>query len=486
MSSFTDTIVAISTPPGVSGIGIVRLTGPEALALADRVFSPADSRKLPSTQPSFTLLYGRVVDGEEVVDEALLSVMRGPRTYTTQDVVEINCHGGIVPLRRTLELCLREGARLAQPGEFTWRAFYFGRIDLAQAEAAADLINAQTAEAAQAAVQQLSGRLSGQVEALRTTLASLLAHLEAAIDFGEDDIEALSPPEIAARLRAVAAHVDKLLATAEQGKLLRQGARVALVGRPNVGKSSLMNALLGEERMIVTPIPGTTRDTVAESLNIHGVPVVLVDTAGLREVADEIEQAGVDRARQALEEADVVLLVVEDGERWNVDRGSWIVGRGGEALVAAGPTPLPPSLKGGGDRVVVVVNKCDLRGTWIVDRGSWDVGRGGEGPEARCVEVSAKTHEGLDGLREAIAERIGAAGMRATAEVIVTNVRHQQALGRAQTAVGRALAGVGAGATEEYLAEDLREALEALGEIVGATSREEIIAEVFGRFCVGK
>lgn len=463
MSSFTDTIVAISTPPGVSGIGIVRLTGPEALAVADRVFSPADSRKVPATQPSFTLLYGHVIDGEELVDEALLSVMRGPRTYTTQDVVEINCHGGIVPLRRTLELCLREGARLAEPGEFTLRAFHFGRIDLAQAEAAADLITAQTTEAAQAAVQQLSGRLSGKVEALRTGTASLLAHLEAAIEFGEDDLEALTQGEIRARLWSILGHVEQLLATAEQGKLLRQGARVALAGRPNVGKSSLMNALLGEERMIVTPIPGTTRDTVAESINIHGVPVVLVDTAGLREAEDEVEQAGVDRARRALQAADVVLLVVEWGD----------------------PTPLPPFLKEGGNRAVVVVNKCDLREAH--SPGSPPATGGGEEEgELRRVEVSAKTHEGLDRLREAIAEQIGVAGVRVTGEVIVTNVRHQQALIRARDAVARALESAQAGATEEYLAEDLRETLEALGEIVGATSREEIIAEVFARFCVGK
>jgi tRNA modification GTPase len=463
MSSFTDTIVAISTPPGVSGIGIVRLTGPDALSLVSRLFSPADPRKVLFAQATYTLVYGRVVDGEEVVDEALVSVMRGPRSYTTQDVVEINCHGGIVPLRRTLELCLREGARLADPGEFTLRAFYFGRIDLAQAEAAADLINAQTAEAAQAAVQQLAGRLSGKVEALRTCLASLLAHLEAQIDFGEDDIDRLSPGETRARLRSVRAHVDELLATAEQGKLLRQGARVALVGRPNVGKSSLMNALLGEERMIVTPIPGTTRDTVAESINIHGVPVVLVDTAGLREVADEVEQAGVDRARAALEEADVVLLVVEEPvETWNAEGGTWNLG-------------------GAEERVMVVVNKCDLRETLIPDQGSWARGVG-----VPWVEVSAKTHEGLEGLREAIAQRIGAAGVRGSAEVIVTNVRHQRALLRTREAVERALAGVEAGTTEEYLAEDLRTALEALGEITGATSREEIIAEIFARFCVGK
>ncbi len=465
MSAFSDTIVAISTPPGISGIGIVRLSGPEALAIADRVFSPADPRKRPSAQATYTLLYGRVVDGEEVVDEALLTVMRAPRTYTTQDVVEINCHGGIVPLRRTLESCLREGARLADPGEFTRRAFYFGRIDLAQAEAAADLINAQTTEAAQAAVQQLAGGLSDKVEALRTGLTSLLAHLEAQIDFGEDDIEALSAEEIAARLRSLLGHVRALLDTAEQGKLLRQGARVALVGRPNVGKSSLMNALLGEERMIVTPIPGTTRDTVAESISIHGVPVVLVDTAGLREVTDEVEQAGVDRARQALEEADLVLLVLDRSVPLTEED---------ETL-----------LEGVGERTIVVVNKCDLMGAWSMGRGK-ETACTSETPVPLGVEVSALTHDGLDRLREAIAEKIGAAGLHPTAEIIVTNVRHQQALTRTRAALERAAAGLEAGASEEYLAEDLRGALEALGEIVGATSREEIIDEIFARFCVGK
>jgi len=465
LDRFSDTIVAISTPPGLSGIGIVRLSGPEALAIADRLFSPADSRKTPSRQPSYTLLYGHVRDGGAVVDEALLTVMRAPRTYTTQDVVEINCHGGLIPLRRTLELCLREGARLADPGEFTRRAFYFGRIDLAQAEAVADLINAQTEEAAQAALGQLTGRLSRQVEAVRTAVASLLTQMEVEIDFGEDDIDTPSRADTTAQLRATLAEVTGLLATAAQGKLLRQGAKVALVGRPNVGKSSLMNALLGEERVIVTPIPGTTRDTVAESINVHGVPVLLVDTAGLREVSDEVEQAGVERARRALQEADVVLLVLDRSEPLQEED---------RELLAMAPE----------SRTVIVVNKCDLEGKWNVEGGTWNVGESAQ--RQSCVEVSAKTHQGLDRLREAIAERIGVAGLRPTAEVIVTNLRHQQALERAQTALQRAIASAESGASEEYLAEDLREALDAVGDITGTTSREEIIDEIFARFCVGK
>jgi tRNA modification GTPase len=455
---FSDTIVALSTPPGMSGIGIVRLSGPEALALAARIFSPAKSGREVTRQPTYSLLYGHVRDGAEVVDEALLSVMRAPHTYTTQDVVEINCHGGLVPLRRTLELCLRAGARLADPGEFTRRAFYFGRVDLAQAEAVADLIAARTEEAAQAALSQLSGRLSARVEELRQGLVALLAALEAQLDFGEDEVAALPPAELAARLEALAAEVAELLASADQGKLLRQGVRVALAGRPNVGKSSLMNALLGEERVIVTPIPGTTRDTVEEAVSLHGVPAVLVDTAGLREGGDEVEQAGVDRARRALAEADLVLLVL--------DRSVPLTPEDEELL-----RTLPA------ERTVVVLNKCDLPAAGVEGQGSRVEGH---------VNVSALTHEGLDRLREAIAERIGLTGGRSTGEVIVTSLRHQAALQGAAAALGRALAGAATGATEEYLAEDLRAALAALGEITGATSHEEIINEIFERFCVGK
>jgi tRNA modification GTPase len=472
---FSDTIVAISTPPGISGIGIVRLSGPRAAEIAASVFRPAHPRKAVAEQPTYSLLYGHVMDGEERVDEALLTVMRAPHTYTTQDVVEINCHGGLIPLRRTLSLCLDAGARLADPGEFTQRAFFFGRIDLAQAEAVADLITARTAEAARAALSQLGGRLSAEIERLRQALVNVLAELEAQLDFGEDlephaepaaptpPLSRGGPPPQGAgwgpRLASLASEVAALLATAAQGKLLRQGARVALAGRPNVGKSSLMNALLGEERMIVTAIPGTTRDTVEESLNLQGVPVVLVDTAGLREVKDEVEQAGVDRARQALNEADVILLLL--------DRSAPLQSEDEDLLeTLAGP------------RTLVVLNKCDLPPAspsfplYEADR---------ENP----VEISALTHAGLDRLRGAIAERIGLAGEHA-AEIIVTNARHQQALEHALVSLQRAQSSAQAGATEEYLAEDLRAALSSLGQITGATSPEEIVNQIFALFCVGK
>jgi tRNA modification GTPase len=456
---FSDTIVALSTPPGLSGIGIVRLSGPNARQIAASLFRPARPHKPVADQPTYSLLYGHVMDGAAQVDEALLGVMRAPHTYTTQDVVEINCHGGLIPLRRTLELCLRAGARLADPGEFTRRAFYFGRVDLAQAEAVADLIAARTDEAAQAALAQLSGRLSARIADLRSGLVGLLAHLEAQLDFGEDDLAPLGAPELAERLAALAAEVAELLRSSEQGKLLRQGVRVALVGRPNVGKSSLMNALLGEERVIVTPFPGTTRDTIEETVNIHGVPVVLVDTAGLREAGDAVEQAGVDRARRALAEADLVVLLLDRSAPLQPDDRDLL-----------GTLPA--------DRTVVVLNKCDLPPALPVGQASR--------LSSEAVEISALTPAGLDRLRESIAERIGVTGQRGTGEVIVTSVRHQQALQGALEALERARSGAERGATEEYLAEDLRAALASLGEITGATSREEIINEIFEKFCVGK
>lgn len=459
LDRFEDTIVAISTPPGISGIGIVRLSGPEALSIAEHLFRPGDSRKHVSAQSTYTLLYGHVVENGEVIDEALLTVMRAPKTYTTQDVVEINCHGGLIPLRRTLELCLAHGARLADPGEFTRRAFYFGRLDLAQAEAVSDLVAARTEAAAQAALSQLQGHLSSRVEDMRQEIVSLLAQLEVQIDFGEDDLDEMPPDEMGQRLEALSAQVGSLLATADQGRLVREGVRVALAGRPNVGKSSLMNALLGEERMIVTAFPGTTRDVVEESLNLRGIPVVLIDTAGLREVSNEVEQAGVDRAQQALAQADFLLLVLDRSEPLQPED---------RELLDSLPAP----------RVVLVMNKCDLAAAWEAEEI--------EGFAAPQVQTSALEGTGLEALREALAEKIGTQGQEHPAEVIVTNLRHQQALAHTVEALERALGSSRRGATEEYLAADLHDALAALGEITGATSREDIIDQIFERFCIGK
>ncbi len=458
--SFEDTIAAISTPPGRSGIGIVRLSGPDALTIADGIFRSATETP-PSQQPSFTTRYGRIQDGDDMIDEVILTVMRAPRTYTTQDVVEINCHGGVVPLRRTLELVLRGGARLADPGEFTKRAFYFGRIDLAQAEAVADVINAQTEAAQKAATHHLAGGLSRRVREMRDRLMELSAAVEASIDFVEDDIDFLTRGELRERLQALEADLRELLATADAGRALREGLRVAIVGRPNVGKSSLMNALLREDRVIVTPHPGTTRDVVEEVVNLGGFPVSLADTAGWREARDEIEQAGIDRAREWRDRADLILLMLD---------GSEPLAEEDRQLLADCPL----------SRALVVVNKSDLPRQMAESELALAVAG------AEPVSISALTGEGLATLEEAVVRRVWQDEVAPSAEVIVTNVRHKQAIERAAQAVALCLQADAEGAPEEVLAEEMRAALNVLGEITGDTATEDLINFIFDRYCIGK
>jgi len=455
---FHDTIAALATPPGSSGIGIVRLTGPEALIIADGVFRPASEAAPPSRQGSFSVRYGHVLDGA-VIDEVLLTVMRGPRTYTTQDVVEINCHGGPVPLRRTLELVLRRGARPADPGEFTRRAFRFGRLDLAQAEAVADLIAAQTEASHRAAVQGLSGRLSERVRSFRDRLVALDGHVEASIDFCEDDVAPLSRDALRHELTGLVADMRALLASAPAGRALREGVRAVIVGRPNVGKSSLMNALLQEDRVIVTPHPGTTRDVVEETVDLGGFAVTLADTAGLRESADEVELAGVARTRSWIDRADLVLLVLDGSEALQPED---------HRLLAE--TPLA--------RLLVVVNKADL--PQRVEAADPAL------PAAAPVaHVSALTGQGLDSLEGTLTHLIGN-GAGPGGEALLTNVRHEHAVALAAGALDACLAKEASGLPEEILAEDLRTALDALGEITGDTTREDVIDHIFSRFCIGK
>jgi len=314
--SLDDTIAAISTPVGEGGIGIVRLSGPEALSILQRLFKPGGcgaKRDGSFTPAPYHLHYGHIVDPEtgERVDEVLVAYMPAPHTYTREDVAEIDCHGGIVPLRRVLALCLRQGARLAHEGEFTLRAFLNGRLDLAQAEAVLDIVRAKTEASLRVAMGQLGGGLSREVREVRSKLVETLAYLEASIDFPEDEIPNHDPT---ANLSTAIEHLERLLAQADQGIIYRQGVRTAIVGRPNVGKSSLLNALLRTSRAIVTPIPGTTRDTLEETINLHGIPLCLIDTAGIRKGRDPIEQLGVERSRRALERADLVLMMVDGSE----------------------------------------------------------------------------------------------------------------------------------------------------------------------------
>src|SRR5437867_5014502 len=307
-----DTIAAIATPLGEGGLAVIRISGSRALQIADQIFEPVGhSSRRPPEASSHTIHYGRAVRQTKVVDEVLLAVMRAPRTFTREDVVEITCHGGLLPAKLVLDSLLENGARLAQPGEFTKRAFLNGRIDLAQAEAVADLIHARTELALSAANEQLAGKLSQRINQLRDEMLKTLAHIEAHIDFPDEDISPDTKEKLAARLENSLAFMDELLRTANEGQILRRGIRAAIIGRPNVGKSSLLNQLLGHDRAIVSPIPGTTRDTIEETANIRGLPVVFVDTAGLRESADEIELEGIRRSRQSLQRAEFILHVLD-------------------------------------------------------------------------------------------------------------------------------------------------------------------------------
>jgi tRNA modification GTPase len=453
-----DTIAAIATPLGEGGLAVIRLSGPNALAVADRCFAPAGRTSLkPSAATTHTVHYGRIVRGGRSVDEVLLTVMRAPRTLTREDVVEIACHGGLLPAKLVLDAALENGARLAEPGEFTRRAFLNGRIDLAQAEAVADLIHARTELALTAANEQLAGKLSQQINLLRDELMRTLAHIEAHIDFPDEDIAPDTRQQLVERLVKGVAFMDELLRTSREGQILRRGIRAAIVGRPNAGKSSLLNQLLGHGRAIVSPIPGTTRDTIEETANIRGLPVVFVDTAGLREAGDEIEAEGVRRSREALAGAELVLHVLDDSEPLT---------KADEAHLA--------ELKG--KRRILVRNKTDLPALLDLPTGLGD----------RVVRVCALTGQGIEALKDAIRASVWAGEIRAEMLQVMINSRHQEALGRARAAAERAVSGLGAGQTLELVALELRIAANAVGEIVGKTTTEDLLDSIFSQFCIGK
>lgn len=444
---YEDTIVAISTPLGEGGIGIVRLSGKNARTIAQKLFSGKLARR--------RLVYGHILDPSngEVVDEVLVSYMPAPHTYTREDVVEINCHGGPLPLQRILELALRGGARLANPGEFTLRAFLHGRIDLAQAEAVLDIVQAKTAASLRLAVRGLGGQLSSSLKALRSELMSALAYLTARIDFPEDEVE---EENVLESLERAQQSLRKLLSEADAGIVYRQGVRTAIVGRPNVGKSSLLNCLLGVPRAIVTPVPGTTRDTLEEVLNLKGVPFLLIDTAGIIQSHDLVESLGVERSRRAIEQADFVLLVVDASEP--------LTGADKEIfdLVA-------------GKIVLLVANKCDLPIKAKLVGLPWEM-----------VFTSALTGSGLDELREEmVAMALGGKVVSSDAP-LVTNPRHKGALARSESRLAQAVKDFREGMPEDFVAINLTSALKALGEITGETVGEELLETIFSRFCVGK
>ncbi len=466
-----DTICAIATPAGEGGIGIVRLSGSDALRISDVVVRLRSRQPLTSVASHRLYLADLLLPASltrkknhghrasaELLDEALVVHMKAPRSFTGEDVVEIQSHGGGVILSLLCQACIEAGARLAEPGEFAKRAFLNGRLDLSQAEAVLDTIRAKSAAGLVVAQRQLRGELAKEVEAARTALLDLLAHIEAGIDFVEEDIAFMRQEELRRTVEEVAEIIRRLDATFREGRLLREGARVVILGRPNVGKSSLLNKLLKEERAIVTPVPGTTRDVIEEAIDLEGLRIHLVDTAGIRETADAVEQEGIKRSLSAQREADLRLIVVDGSQALTQDDREMIRTAAGEPHV-------------------VVVNKSDLPGAFPAM--TLPVG-------TIVCSVSAKTGMGIDRLKAEIRGQLISSGGDAMEGVVVSNVRHRTALQRASQALQQALQSIERDVAGELLAIDVRAAAEALGEITGAITTDEILDRVFSEFCIGK
>jgi tRNA modification GTPase len=455
-----DTIAAISTPPGVGGIGIVRLSGPESRNILERIFRRRGG-KGPLLSHRFYL--GEILRprDQNVLDEALVVFMGKPNTYTREDVAEIQAHGGNLVLREILEVVLQNGARLAEPGEFTRRAFLNGRIDLTQAEAVIDLIQSKTRRSLELANLQRQGRLAEELGRIREDLLNLTALLEAGIDFPEEEVPEVSRGEVARRLERAQNRLGFLLRTYEKGKIYREGISAAIVGRPNVGKSSLLNSLLREDRAIVTPIPGTTRDVVEEVINIRGIPMKMMDTAGLRPAKDVIEMEGIRRTQDRMARADLIIWVVD----------------GSELLTSE---DLDILSQVGKKKTVIAVNKMDLpRGLDPRDLAELV-------PQFPQVPISALHQTNIDRLEDAIRVQVLNGGMEPDHEIFLTNLRHKQAVEGAQEALVQARQGWEANLPPEFITLDLARSLQFLGEIVGETTTEDLLNRIFSHFCIGK
>ena len=457
-----DTIAAIATPLGEGGLAVLRLSGANAFAVADKCFQPAGKSSLkPSASATHTIQFGKIVRDGTVIDEVLLAVLRAPRTFTREDTVEISCHGGILPAKLVLDTLLASGARLAEPGEFTKRAFLNGRIDLAQAEAVADVIHSRTELALAAANEQLAGKLSQRINRLRDDLMLTLAHVEAHIDFPDEDISPDTKDKLLQRLEGGIAFMDELLRTANEGQILRRGIRAAIIGRPNAGKSSLLNQLLGHNRAIVSPIAGTTRDTIEETANIRGLPVIFIDTAGLREARDEIELEGIRRSRQSLAQAEFILHVLDASEPLtDADKNYLAEFADKKRILVRNKTDLPV--------------KLELPATFNIQHSTFN------------IEVSCTSGQGIEALKDAIKNLVWAGEIKAEMLQVTINSRHQDALNHTRATARLATDALRADATLELVAMDLRIAANAVGEIVGKTTTEDLLDSIFSAFCIGK
>ncbi len=457
-----DTIAAISTPLGVGGIGIVRISGPCAIDIADGIFKSHRDKTLKEAD-SHTIQYGHMYDPstDQVIDEVLMMVMKSPHTYTKEDVVEVNCHGGIVAIQKTLSVILSQGARIAEPGEFTKRAFLNGRIDLSQAEAVIDIIKAKTEESLQSAVFQLDGSLSSKVKEFRHKVLEMIAHIEAAIDYPEHDIEEMTFQMMKEKTEVLLQELTDLIKTADTGKILREGLQTVIIGKPNVGKSSLMNALLREQRAIVTEIAGTTRDVLEEYLNIQGVPLKIIDTAGIRQTEDIVEKIGVSKSKEFLEKADLILMMLDASERLSLE-----------------DVEILQQIKD--KKAIVLMNKTDLSSVLDMDEVLEIIG------EKKVIPLSIIENKGLGALEATLKDMFFAGELTIGQDVMITNVRHKDALLRTKKSLLAVMETIAYRMPEDLISVDLQQAYAHLGEITGDSVGEDLIDQIFKQFCLGK
>lgn len=455
-----DTIAAVATAYGEGGIGIIRISGEKSLAILGEIFEPAEKK---AEIISRRMTYGKIVDrdNDAIIDEVLAVYMRGPKTYTAEDVVEINCHGSMVSLRKTLALALRKGARLAEPGEFTKRAFLNGRLDLSQAEAVIDVVKAKTDKSFDVALSQLEGSLSSHISDIRKKLLDVLVDITVNIDYPDEDIEEIAYDKLEENILLISDMIEKLLSTASTGRMIREGIRVAIVGKPNVGKSSLMNGLLRETRAIVTEIPGTTRDTIEESISIRNIPVYLVDTAGIRETEDKVEKLGIEKSKEAFNNADFIIFILDGSQPLSEE----------DRNIAA-------YLKD--KKALVLINKQDLSAAFSKKDVQELL------PNTKIIETSLINGMGIEEIEDFIEDMVYGGQVVQQQSLMVNNVRHIELLERSRDSLKDALGMIRRREALDFIEVDVNSSYENLGEIIGETVSGDIIDEVFARFCLGK
>lgn len=460
MICYRDTIAAIATAPRRGGIGIIRISGEKSLQVAQSIFK-SKSGKMIKDYNARTLIYGTVVDNEKVIDEVLVAYMKGPNSYTAEDVIEINCHGGFISVKKILELILSKGVRLAEAGEFTKRAFLNGRIDLSQAEAIIDVIKSKTDMAHEVAQSQLEGSLAKKIKDLRMNVTEVLAHLEVSIDFAEEDVEEITYQTLEEKALELRNEIKKLYDTAESGKILRDGLKTVIVGKPNVGKSSLLNSILGENRAIVTDIAGTTRDVIEEFVNIKGIPLKIVDTAGIRETEDVVEKIGVEKSRESFSTADLVIMVLDASRKLSEE-----------------DMEILESLKN--KKTIVLLNKMDLEPQIELEKieefiNSEDI-----------IKISALKHQGIEELQDKIEAMVYHGSVKNSSNLMITNSRHKDALFKAYESINDAISAIEQRMPYDFIEVDFKNIWDYLGYINGDTVREDLLDTIFANFCIGK